>query len=387
MWALFGVFAGLLCSCVSPVVLRTDFLKDPLNSGWTYKPPKDNGSKPGWTLTGGENHLSAVPGATWTSPAIECTPFHFYRLTFKSKAEDTGYWAVFFYDKDGNFLAADDYSSVYPSRDWVENDVIFRCLENATVATVNFMGLAGVIHVDDVRVEPIDRNTACKWADDLYNTLPPLEYIPDQGRWSFIPKTMEHFRKGSPIRIVMLGHSLMNDINNSTYEALIERMYPKARIRVVPSVRGETGCDYFQKDEHIASYVVDRKPDLLMILGIGTVEEIRQVIRKAGRRSRCEILLVSCPTYPGRIPVDGGKDDEQMEEFVSSIVDYSGSLKNLAEDEKVEYLDMARITMDYFSDLRKPGGWFHRDRIHANDRGKQVLARILERYFAPKNGE
>ncbi len=80
-------------------------------------------------------------------------------------------------------------------------------------------------------------------------------------------------------------------------------------------------------------------------------------------------------------------DDEQMEEFVSSIVDYSGSLKNLAEDEKVEYLDMARITMDYFSDLRKPGGWFHRDRIHANDRGKQVLARILERYFAPKNGE
>ncbi len=387
MWILFGVLTVLLCGCISPVVLRTDFLKDPLNSGWTYKLRKDKVQKPARTLADGESYISATQGATWTSPTFECAPFHFYRMTFNSIAESAGYWAIFFYDKDGELLAADDYSSIYPSREWIENDVIFRCLENATVATVNFMGIAGVIKMDDVRIEPINRNTAREWADDLYKTVQPLEYIPDEGRWRLIPKTIEHLKTGSPIRIVMLGHSIMNDISNSTYEALIERMYPKARIKVVPSVRGETGCDYFQKDKHITSYVVDRKPDLLMILGIGTNEEIRQVIHKAARRSRCEILLVSCPTYPNRIPSNSGQGDEQMEKFIREISNYSDRLKNLAEDEKIEYLDMAKITLDYYADLHKPQGWFQRDRVHANDRGKQVLARILERYFAPKNGE
>lgn len=385
IWALFGMFAILLCSCVSPVIFRTDFMGDPQNSGWTYKQSRGSDSKQAWVLKGGERYLSVAPGATWTSPVLDCSPFHYYRMTFKSKSDGTGYWAVFFYDNNGKLLAADDYSSVYPSWEWVENDVIFRCPENATEATVNFIGTANVIRVDDVRIELIDQNTVCKWADDLYKTLPLLECTPEPSRWKFIPKTMENLRTGTPVRIVMLGHSIMNDINNSAYEALIQRMYPKVRIRAVPSVRSNTGCDYFQKDEHIESYVADRNPDLLMILGIGTVEEIQRVIRKIRKRSRCEILLVSCPTYPGRIPDGGGKGNEQMVEFVRTIRSYSYSLKNLAEDEKIEYLDMAETTMDYFADLRKPGGWFQRDQIHANDRGKQILARIMEIYFSPKN--
>ena len=62
-----------------------------MKSGWRYKSPKDRGAKPAWTLAGGESYLSAVPGATWTSPTVEYVPFQFYRLRFKSRAEGLDY--------------------------------------------------------------------------------------------------------------------------------------------------------------------------------------------------------------------------------------------------------------------------------------------------------
>ena len=31
----------------------------------------------------------------------------------------------------------------------------------------------------------------------------------------------------------------------------------------------------------------------------------------------------------------------------------------------------------------KIGGWFQRDRVHANDPGFQILGRILEKLFTP----
>ena len=38
----------------------------------------------------------------------------------------------------------------------------------------------------------------------------------------------------------------------------------------------------------------------------------------------------------------------------------------------------------YLLDSKYPCGSFQRDPIHANWRGKQVLGRILEKYFAPE---
>jgi len=54
-----------------------------------------------------------------------------------------------------------------------------------------------------------------------------------------------------------------------------------------------------------------------------------------------------------------------------------------ASEEGCEFLDMTGPWWQYVQDSGKTYGWFRGDAVHANERGTQILARILERYFAP----
>ena len=48
---------------------------------------------------------------------------------------------------------------------------------------------------------------------------------------------------------------------------------------------------------------------------------------------------------------------------------------------------MREVWDQYMRTQEKPWGWFMRDPVHANTRGKLVLGKILEAYFAPKSCE
>ena len=63
---------------------------------------------------------------------------------------------------------------------------------------------------------------------------------------------------------------------------------------------------------------------------------------------------------------------------------FNDDMRKLAEEQEVEFLDINTVWHDYVAVSKTPFEWFHRDILHANDRGKQVLARILEKFFAPK---
>ena len=62
---------------------------------------------------------------------------------------------------------------------------------------------------------------------------------------------------------------------------------------------------------------------------------------------------------------------------------YRSALMKLASEENAEYIDMTGPWGQYIRENDALGA-FKRDRVHANDRGKQILGRILERYFSPK---
>ena len=66
---------------------------------------------------------------------------------------------------------------------------------------------------------------------------------------------------------------------------------------------------------------------------------------------------------------------------------YRTRLRRLAAEEKGELLDMMGPWGRHIRESEHATGPFKRDRIHANDRGKQVPGRILEAYFAPKVSE
>ena len=69
---------------------------------------------------------------------------------------------------------------------------------------------------------------------------------------------------------------------------------------------------------------------------------------------------------------------------LENIEKFGPRLQQMTAEEDVEFLDLRNVWDQYVRQSNKPCDWFQRDAIHANCRGKQVLARILLRYFEPK---
>lgn len=220
--------------------------------------------------------------------------------------------------------------------------------------------------------------------DAVYRAMEPLQYTPPADRWQFIPKTMQRLRDGGTLRIVMLGDSIVNDTGSSQYELLLERMYPQCKVVKIRSVRGSTGCWWYKEEGRVDEWVLKHEPDLLMIGGISQrddTESIRAVIQQVrAARPQVEVMLMS--------PVFGSYDpraDQQWAYDADPQGDsYRSRLMRLAAEEKVEFVNMTGPWGEYIRRSDKTRGWFMRDPVHANERGFQILGRILEKYFAPK---
>jgi len=222
-----------------------------------------------------------------------------------------------------------------------------------------------------------------KQIDAIYASIPPVECRPSPERWRYLPKTIERLQNGPALRIVMLGDSIVNDTSHSRFELLLERLYPKCKVTKVTSVRGSTGCWWYKEENRVKPWVLDHRPDLVMIGGISQrddVESIREVIRQIRAGSGTEILVMS-----GAFGSTDPRDDKQWTLTVDPKgIDYRARLMRMAAEEKVEFLDMMGPWGQYIRSSGKPLDWFKRDPVHANDRGFQVLGRMLEKYFSPK---
>ena len=60
-------------------------------------------------------------------------------------------------------------------------------------------------------------------------------------------------------------------------------------------------------------------------------------------------------------------------------------MRRMCRDEKAEFFDIRRAWDDYMHRSDLPYKFISRDPIHANSRGKQVVARILTRYLEPND--
>jgi lysophospholipase L1-like esterase len=199
---------------------------------------------------------------------------------------------------------------------------------------------------------------------------------------------MRKLRAGETVRIVMLGDSIVNDTGNSAYDVLLERMYPGARVEVVTSVRGGTGCTYYRLENRVQSYVLDFKPDLLIVGGIShghDPEAVRSVIRQVRAQSDPDILLmtgaVSFPPDYDTMFSELSPRDRTI--AIRRVKNYRPGLERVARQEKVAFLDFRAHWDAYEQRVRKHPMWLRRDYVHANARGRQVLARVLEAYFRP----
>jgi lysophospholipase L1-like esterase len=306
-------------------------------------------------------------------------------------------WAAVFFDTEGRPLTSDHYSGLDASDSWIVQEFYFRARHDAKTCQLWFHPLepsSADLCLSSVRVARATRAEVARWADRVYAQLPPLKFTPPADRGARLPRTREALRTGRPLRVVMLGDSIINDTSNSAWEVLLERTCPKARIEIVTSVRGGTGCQYYRLENRVQEYVLRHKPDLLIIGGISNgfdVEAMRSVIHQVRRQNASvEILVLSDPVgvhgdpraWPLMI-VEPGEAGDETRKRLAALGPYREGLREMAAEEAVEYFDVATIWDTYIAHCGRPYDDFLRDPVHANERGRQVLARMLVGFFAP----
>ena len=214
--------------------------------------------------------------------------------------------------------------------------------------------------------------------DAIYKGMKPLTWEAPADRWTHLDKTKEKLAKGPEFTMVMLGDSIIGDTSSSQFEYLLGRDYPQTKINKVLSVRGSTGCWWYKDDNRVEEYVLRHNPDLLIIGGIsqrGDIEAIRSVIHQCRAKiPGLEVLLLS-PTFGApRDPHNAAKNP--------NAEPYQMALKQLAVDEKCGFFDMTNPSQDYIKNSGYALDSFKRDPVHANDRGKQILGRMMEKFLA-----
>jgi hypothetical protein len=222
-------------------------------------------------------------------------------------------------------------------------------------------------------------------ADTIFLRLEALEYKPPKNRWHLIPKTMQRLRDGGKLRMVMLGDSIINNIQSSNFNLLVERAYPGSKIEKIVSVRGSTGCWYYQEPEHLKEYVLKHTPDLLVIGGIsqrGDVEAIRSVIRQT-RATLPEVEVIVLTDIFGAKGTIDPYDPKTAADPDPQGEGYRDRLWKMAVEEQVEYINLTQPWARFLAASKQPLGAFMSDAVHANARGCQLAGRILELYFAP----
>jgi len=324
---------------------------------------------------------------TLKSPTFDIDPLTYHRLNFRAKASHKSLWALVFFDKLGDMLLADIYSSFDSTASWEDFTFYFQSKYDAVQAQfwIRPMGDTVTIELDKVEIVQEENPEYLKrWADSIYAEMPPLSTI-DLPEYShdMLPQTMETLNNGGNLRIVMLGNSIINDTGNSGWEIQVEAMYPGADIEVITSVRGGTGCWYYQENNRVDSFVLRYQPDLLIIGGISHREDtaaIHNVIRQVRAQSDTEILVCSGPV---------GREGDPRSNPEFTLTPQPGSfrmqLEEMAHNAQVAYYDIKTQWGKYIQSSEKPYDYFLRDPVHANARGRQVLARLMVQYFDTKD--
>lgn len=217
--------------------------------------------------------------------------------------------------------------------------------------------------------------------DAIYAAMDPITYRPPADRFANIPRTMAKLRDGGELRMVLLGDSIMGNTSASSFELLVMRDYPKCKIVKIASLRSSTGCKYYQEDNRVEDYVLRHQPDLLVIGGIsngGDAEAVRSVIRQVrAAQPDTEFLLLT--------PVFGAMRDEHFRTFTPEIDpttdNFRARLQKVAAEERCAFFDMTGPWWTYIQESGKTYGWFQGDRVHANQRGCQIIGRLLEIWF------
>jgi len=387
---LVSLLAAAGCGWFEPEpLLETDFEADPVAAGWTLAAPPGAVAEGAWADGGAAgSRCLLVRAGYWESPPAPVEPLAYYRVRFRSQATGRGRWSAVFTDADGDPLAAACLDSIYAPTHWDATEVCIRAHAEAVEVRLRFEATGTPVAIDDVELVPAGADEVAEWADAVYATLPPLAYEPPADRHRHLPRTMAALAAGEPLRVVVLGDSIANDLSHSLFEVLVARRWPGAAMRVVTSVRGGAGCEFYREGDRLRESVLRHGPDLVIIAGIShgcDAEAVRDCVRQIRAAGDADVWVLSGAVCSlERMREDMLRRTGLPEAVVAEVFrGWPESLAAMCAEEKVEYLDLRGAWEAYLAGSPRPRAWYQRDAVHANTRGKQVLGRILAAYLAP----
>ena len=361
-------------------LFRTDGEVSRTESGWTYQAGSDE-EMVYIPFEGVYPNKGGRMQSPWFSIPDSGGQGAYYRLTFKARTAEHCYWWLDYQDAEGQRVP-DCNSKVYPGDDVRDYDEVVYVPGRARKVQIAFVS-KGKVEASDVRFTTATVEEAAEWADALYATLPPLEFDAPADAMALLAKTVAAIKDGTPWRVVMLGHSIMNDSFNSLFMALVQRDFPDSRFNVIASVRGSTGCSYYREPEQFEKYVVAQEPDLLMIIDSAGNEDLEEVIRLTREKVGCEILVITMPL--------AGDWREKASDWRSLVNEPKGGrynpgpVRDCADRLNVAFWDMTTPCNDYLASAGELD--FTRDHVHNNDVGKQIIGRVLRQYFLTARGQ
>ncbi len=318
---------------------------------------------------------------------------------------------VFFYDKNGKVLP-DCYDTMYPSAEMRHYERVLYAWDEVDTFEVFFQkpwemreknGDKCVLEVANVKIETATVEEAAAYSDRIYAQLPSVNFTPKTDAMAQLPRTLEALKTGKPWRVVMLGDSIMQDTFNSQFLSLVKRAFPKSNVEWILSMRGGTGCWHYILAENFYSYVVDKKPDLLIIGGISNfakrtrpdvgptgADAMVRVAKVARERLGCEVLIVNNALSVDTRPHEGIKAGEPLPKMPFNEADYGRmedmqegypQVRDLAIANNIPWWDayVPCYTWLYGSGL--PLNYYSRDYVHSGELGKQIIGRVMLAYF------
>jgi hypothetical protein len=213
--------------------------------------------------------------------------------------------------------------------------------------------------------------------------MPDGRFTPPPNTWRHLTRTRRPLVEGGPLHLMAVGDSIVNDTMRSGWIALLREAYPKAKIRATVYVRGGGGCQHYRENDRLKRNVIPRRPDLALIGGISqrNVADISEVIDQLrAARPDVEILL-----FTGAFGDADPRDPAALAKaHYSGTGPYGKKLQALADEKNCAFLNLTAPWAEYIRSSDLHPHRFYRDRIHANEFGEQILAKVLMSFWKPR---
>ena len=355
-----------------------DFETSPPLARWTSVGPGVRGETLFWSRESDRAERGfleiRVPSRKARDAGCESPPFPVragahYALRFQSRSSAPALVGILFYDLEGALLEGDHYSLVETSPEWTLNELCFKAKQRASTASIVFRAPEeGSVAVDDLRVDPASLREVKAWSDRLHAVMPPLRYDPPQGTGRFLPRTAARLRSRAPLRAVLLGDSIANDLSNSCLEAMLADEFPGLDVDLRFTGRGGTG--WTRHALQVRERILNHESGLVLFLAISNApdtlfDRLGGIIDEVRLRSPATEMLIVTPHLKGW----GGIEDAGLR--------HRELLIRLADERGVELVDLTSAWGRYLGEAGKDKGWLLRDAVHMNERGRQVAARVV----------